>query len=83
MTELEPIKNYDFGEKQKYFNSKSIENGRMAFRIPSQMLDDIPGNFKNKFRNDKDKLKCHHCKADQVMTQSHCLDSMDRNKKGY
>ena len=46
----------------------------MAFRIRSQMLDDIPGNFKNKYRKDKEKLKCRHCKSDQVMTQSHCLD---------
>ena len=45
MTKLEPIKNDDFGEKQEYFNSKSIENGRMAFRIRSQMLDEIPGNY--------------------------------------
>ena len=59
MTKMEPIKDDDFREKQQYFNSKSIENGRMAFRIRSQMLDNIPGNFKIRFRNDKDKLKCH------------------------
>ena len=74
MSKLEPIKNDDFREKQEYFNNKSIENGRMSFRIRTQMLDDIPGNFKNKFRNNKDKLKCRHCKSDQIMTQSHCLE---------
>ena len=74
MTKMEPVKNDDFREKQDYFNCKSIENGRMAFRIRSQMLDEIPGNYKNKYRIDKDKLKCRHCTSDQVMTQSHCLD---------
>ena len=42
--------------------------------IRSQILDDIPGNFKNEYSKDKEKLKCRHCKSDQVMTQSHCLD---------
>jgi hypothetical protein len=74
MTKLEPIKNDDFRETQEYFKNKSIENGRMSFRIRTQMLDEIPGNFKNKFRNDKDKLKCYHCESNQIMTQSHCMD---------
>ena len=46
----------------------------MAFRIRSQMLDEIPGNYKNKYRKDKDKIKCCHWTSDQVMTQSHCMD---------
>ena len=53
---------------------KSIENGRLSFKVRTQMLENIPGNFKNKFRNNKDKLKCRHCSSDQVMTQSHCLE---------
>ena len=80
MTKLEPTKNADFEEKQEQFNSKSIENGRMAFRIRSQMLDDIPGNFKTKFINDKDKLKSQHCSHDPESLSG--LLSMDRNKKG-
>ena len=63
-----------FREMQGYFKDKSIENGRMSFRIRTQMLDEIPGNFKNKFKNDKEKLKCNHCASDQIMTQSHCMD---------
>ena len=38
------------------------------------MLENIPGNFKNKYRNQKEKLKCQHCQSDQLMTQSHCLE---------
>ena len=38
------------------------------------MVDNIPGNFKNKYRKEKEKLKCRHCDMDTVMTQSHCMD---------
>ena len=74
MKKLEPIKNEDFTEVQNYFLDKSIENGRMSFKIRSQMLENIPGNSKNKFRLDKEKLKCQYYKSDQVTTQSHCLE---------
>ena len=74
MTKLEPVKNDDFRKMQGYFKDKSIENGRMSFRIRTQMLHEIPGNFKNKFKNDKEKLKCNHCASEQIMTQSHCMD---------
>ena len=38
------------------------------------MLENIPGNFKNKFRNQREKLVCRHCQMEEVMTQSHCLE---------
>ena len=74
MSKLEPIKMDNFKEVQNYFLDKSIENGRVSFKIRSQMLENIPGNFKNKFRNQKEKLICRHCQTEQVMTQSHCLE---------
>ena len=74
MKKLDPIKDEDFKGTQSYFNDKSIENGRMAFRIRCQMVDKIPGNFKNKYRKETDKLKCNHCDMDTIMTQSHCMD---------
>ena len=46
----------------------------MSFKLRSQMLKDIPGNFKNKYKKDEEKLKCQHCDLDEVMTQSHCLE---------
>ena len=48
LSKLQLIKDDDFREKQGYFNDKSIENGRMSFKILGHMLEDIPGNFKNK-----------------------------------
>ena len=74
MKKLEPIKAEDFMETQQHFMDKSIENGRMSFQIRTQMLKDIPGNFKNKFRNNKEKLECQHCPAQQVLNQSHCME---------
>ena len=74
MKKLDPIKHEDFTEAQQYLKDKSIENGRMAFRIRSQMLDNIPGNFKNKYKKEIEKLKCPYCNLDQDMTQSHCLE---------
>ena len=74
---LEPIKNDDFRKVQDYFNDKSVYTCRTAFQLRSQMLPDIPGNFKNKFRkkdcSDRDSgLVCKYCDAGDIMTQSHC-----------
>ena len=58
MKKLDPIKHEDFREAQKYLQEKSIENGRAAFKVRSQMLENIPGNFKYSpkfFRNDTSK----------------------------
>ena len=75
MSKLEPVQNEDFRDLQSYFDEKSIENGRMAFKICCQMVDNIPDNFKNKYKNKKHELICSHCtNNDQVMTQIHCLE---------
>ena len=69
MKKLDPIKTEDFTEVQNYFNEKPIDNGRMSFKLRSQMLEDVPGNFKNKYKNDKEKLKCQYCPEVEVMTR--------------
>ena len=74
MKKLDPIKHEDFREAKQYLKDKSIENGRMAFRIRTQMSDKIPGNFKNKYKKEQEKLKCSYCNLNQEMTQMHCLD---------
>ena len=74
MKKQDHIKNEDFEEAQHYLHDKSIENGRMAFKVRTQMLETIPGNFKNKFKKEKEKLKFPHCDLEQEMTQSHCLE---------
>ena len=48
----------------------------MAFMIRSQMVPEIPGNFKNKFRGrgtGSDGLASPYCIQGGVMTQSHWL----------
>ena len=42
---LGDIKDEDFATVQDYFNDKSIANTRMAFKIRSQMVEEIPGNL--------------------------------------
>ena len=53
MKKLKNIKNDDFRQVQDYFMDKSIEKARMAFKFRSQMLENVPGNFKNKFKKEE------------------------------
>ena len=61
----------DFNDFQPYFNDKNIESARTKFKIRSKMLEKIPGNFKNKFKNIENCLQCIFC--DEEMTQSHSI----------
>ena len=75
-TKLESIKGEDFREIPKYFEEKSIENSRMAFKVRSHMVPDIPGNFKNRYRvkgSENEGLICDQCQEGEIFTQSHCL----------
>ena len=58
---------------QEYFHEKSVEKGRMAFKIRSHMVSDIPGNFKEQFRKKVEGLACQYCQESEMETQSHCL----------
>ena len=74
---LDNIKFDDFTNEQPYMNEKSIEVGRMAFKIRCNMVEDIPANFKNKYRsngrNSDEGLICKHCQEEVVMDQAHCM----------
>ena len=75
-TKLDHIKNEDFREVQKYFEEKSVENTRMAFKIRTHMVPEIPANFKNKYRvrgTDTEGLVCSECDEGEIFSQSHCL----------
>ena len=63
-TKLEAIKDDDFSEVQAYFNDKSVEKTRMAFKVRTLMVPEIPGNFKNKYRvkgTVDEGLECSEC----------------------
>ena len=49
-SKLDAINGEDCRKVQDYFHDKSVENSRMAFRIRTEMVKEIPGNFKNKYR---------------------------------
>ena len=74
---LSDIQFDDFSVEQPYMNEKSVEVGRMAFKIRSKMVEDIPANFKNKFRTKGTKsdegLVCKHCQENVIMDQAHCM----------
>ena len=44
------FKGDDFKGVQEYFYDRSVEKARMAFKIRTHMVPDIPDNFKNKYR---------------------------------
>ena len=44
----------------------------MAFRIRTEMVEKIPGNYKNMYKKNKDGLKCSRC-TEEIMTQIHCI----------
>ena len=67
-SKLESIKDDDFTQPQSYMHNKSVINGRLAFRIRSQMLDKIPANFKNKYRNDQQGLICKYCTTGDILS---------------
>ena len=66
----------------------SLNNARMAFKIMSQIVDEITCNFKNKFskRNNSseqnDGLFCPHCQNGQLFTCAFMF-KMDRIKKRF
>ena len=75
-SKLDAINGEDFRKVQDYFHDKSVENSRMAFRIRTEMVKEIPGNFKNKYRvrgTLNEGLICLECQEQAVMTQSHCI----------
>ena len=74
---LDDIKFDNFSNEQPYMNEKSVEVGRMAFKIRCKMVEDIPGNFKNKYRTkarggDKG-LVWKYCKEEVLLDQAHCM----------
>ena len=71
---LEEIAHEDFREVQKYFQHKSVEDVRMAFRVRCNMVNDIPANFKQKYKNNESGMKCEYCPEGAILSQSHCLE---------
>ena len=69
-SKLEDIRHDNFSQIQDYFNDKNLETARMKFRIRTKMLEKIPENFKNKYRNQEKGLQCNMCPDE--MTQNHC-----------
>ena len=65
----------NFKKVQDYLKGKSVDNCRMAFRIRCEMVKEVRGNFKDKYRRKggEHALNCEDCNSNQVQTQTHCL----------
>ena len=72
---MDNVKHENFREVKGYMKGKSIESTRMAFKIRCEMVDEIKGNFKDKYKRNggEEALQCQDCDCGQVQTQSHCL----------
>ena len=68
-------KDENFKEVQDYMRGKSVENIRVAFRIRCEMVQEIRGNYKDKYRRKGGEaaVLCPECPAQETETQSHCL----------
>ena len=65
----------DFTQIQPYMKWNSVDQCRMAFRVRSEMVDEIRGNFKDKYRRTGGEaaLACQVCPSGLIETQSHCV----------
>ena len=61
-------RNDDFSQPQNYMLGKVVTNCRMAFRIRWELVKDIKGNYKDKFKRlgGEDDLKCDDCLSDDI-----------------
>ena len=47
---MEKVKDNDFSKFQDYLSGNSLEDTRMAFQLRCEMVEDIKGNFKDKYK---------------------------------
>merc|ERR1712059_53471 len=67
---LQKIKDEDFRDLPEYFDWKSLDDARMAFRIRSEMVNDVKANFKNKYKN---YISCDKCNMKKNEDQAHTM----------
>ena len=71
---LSGIHNEKFNAIQPYFRDANVNNARMKFKIRMHMIENIPGNFSNKFNAIKS--MCSFCKV--TLTQEHLIHCQGR-----
>jgi hypothetical protein len=62
-------------QDQDYMKVKSVENICVAFRIRCEMVQEIRGNYKDKYRRKGGEaaVLCPECPAQEMEAQSHCI----------
>ena len=76
LSKLQHIKDDNFRNVQDYFHDKNIDIVRSKFKIRMQMVENIPGNFKNMYYGSK--ALCRFCNI--FLTQEHVKECPGRYK---
>ena len=66
---LKDIENDHFRGLQEYFHDKNLKNARLKFKIRTEMVEKVPGNFKNRYYYNEAGVICSCCKVE--LTQNH------------
>ena len=74
---LKDIKDDNFRGLQDYFHDKNLTNARMKFKIRTKMVENVPGNFKNRYHFNEIGVNCSSCYVE--MTQNHLTLCPERN----
>ena len=73
---LKDIKDDNFRGLQDYFHDKNLTNARMKFKIRTKMVENVPGNFKNRYHYNEIGVNCSNCNVE--MTQNHLVICPER-----
>ena len=69
------VKHADFTQIQPYMTGKSVHLTRICFKTRCEMVPDLKGNFKQKYRvgvAGDVRLKCNFCNLGEIENQTHC-----------
>ena len=73
---LHNLKFDNFDSFADYFKNKNIKDVRNKFRIRTNMVKNIPTNFRNLHKYDQTKLLCEYCPCE--LTQQHLVECPSR-----
>ena len=74
---LKDNKDDSFRGLPEYFHDRNLSNARMKFKIRTKMVENVPVNFKNRYRYTKIGLNCVHCNVE--LSQNHLVICPERS----
>ena len=74
---LKDNKDDSFRGLPEYFHDRNLSNARMKFKIRTKMVENVPVNFKNRYRYTEIGLNCVHCNVE--LSQNHLVICPERS----